>query len=1335
MVEIVKQLNINRHPRDCSDYSLVSAGNMKLTHDKHSLTNEEGIENNSVIKTAIGNSTIVGIIPTSTELVIFTNTNKIYRYNERTNTCTLVNSKWTWSGGKIKGTYTTNVNNDLIIAVAEYDKHDKYNTSFTGNPKYNGDVPLKIINLDDSDDIFNAGNLAYAACPIVPYAIAKSFDYKNGYSYKGYYEFYIRYKISNNNYTQWYLINGKPLVDVTSLKQIMSYVVTDRFNEVIRTKTRLTKYSSVSNGHYDFVSEDKDFCSVTLEVNLDFIKNAGCPNYSEYQLAYVVTSKTYNKCYRTDDISISETSYIVNPKTEIEQSSDELVLDYYNYYNVRQITNYKNRVYIADYKEHSLNPKNMSAYLSGITLGCKEVDAITGSDEGGGETTTYWRGTINYAGGNAQVENPTAHVQLVEATIDSVDYLGYPCQNIASSYTELVIHTNNGDITTRTSMAYILFDKSHLLASGDGYAVIVGQNASYNRLGTYSGSGIEIVNNVNYITVTGYQTEGGTDQQFSINAFQGNFEELVGVIDPNTGGPIPTATGEATATQPKDLLNNYLIPDENYDFYINFVDIFGHISTGMKLDPDVVDTDNNFYHNVNNNGDKYFTTKIPASGLKGYRFTIESANALSGDYIAAFISYKKFEKKNKLTGISYGGTRFANGVINYEDRVDIGVDSAKKLYAANPTDWHNLLYNTYKALAGDEVQYRKYKSYFIEKGLNPYSGITRNIIPEIKVANSATADNIGRESYIRIANLKETDSYKPSDIAGVNLVTLFNDNLNPYANSDRELIPTACIITNDEVYDNNTGYNGFLAFDSVIVYYDGGFVLNGTEGNIYNALGNQVISNDILLYPEGTAAVQVGDTKTNTNSHPYVCYIFAYFWDYPLHVRVFNNAPRVTMAVPDEEVTDADEGQVKHVVQTIVEPKDSIDLFKYPHPNKSDVGSFKTLISYNEEALDVTEYGKTVRRSDVLADETENIAWRRFPVEGYKNITENKGIITNLLGLGYYFFVHTEHSLFMFDIDAAIHTENQDIKMYQPDVFEVDYKEIFTSEKGYGGLQDDLAWCSGEFGYIFYNNDNHRFYRFDGDKLVDIDTMIVNYLLHNKPTNVRFAVDRLNSRILIKMYDGTDKTISYDYLLNSFVSWHNYSFYQAFNTKVKTYYIYNNLNNVAQYSQKNYGNYVNYVANNFIPLLVSGTQCNCNIDIIVNTEYEALKMLEFISYNCRKENNAYNTAEIQDRNIRLFPFSGNKLRIYNEDCDSLEMNIETTNASFNRLENYKKPYYELAKWNFNYFRDKIPTHPTTNGSDKLRRLFGNYIIFKFTFVNDGNKIEFESLDCKFSLNR
>ena len=75
-MNIQKKLSLNKHPGDCVPYSLVAAKNVKVSNDDRMIVNEEGLEDCKVIANAIhedgiNNFKIVGVIPTSTELILF----------------------------------------------------------------------------------------------------------------------------------------------------------------------------------------------------------------------------------------------------------------------------------------------------------------------------------------------------------------------------------------------------------------------------------------------------------------------------------------------------------------------------------------------------------------------------------------------------------------------------------------------------------------------------------------------------------------------------------------------------------------------------------------------------------------------------------------------------------------------------------------------------------------------------------------------------------------------------------------------------------------------------------------------------------------------------------------------------------------------------------------------------------------------------------------------------------------------------------------------------------------------------------------------------------------
>ena len=52
-MSVVPKLNLNKHPKDCDNLSLVDARNIKISHDESCITNENSIITNALIQTAI----------------------------------------------------------------------------------------------------------------------------------------------------------------------------------------------------------------------------------------------------------------------------------------------------------------------------------------------------------------------------------------------------------------------------------------------------------------------------------------------------------------------------------------------------------------------------------------------------------------------------------------------------------------------------------------------------------------------------------------------------------------------------------------------------------------------------------------------------------------------------------------------------------------------------------------------------------------------------------------------------------------------------------------------------------------------------------------------------------------------------------------------------------------------------------------------------------------------------------------------------------------------------------------------------------------------------------
>lgn len=414
---------------------------------------------------------------------------------------------------------------------------------------------------------------------------------------------------------------------------------------------------------------------------------------------------------------------------------------------------------------------------------------------------------------------------------------------------------------------------------------------------------------------------------------------------------------------------------------------------------------------------------------------------------------------------------------------------------------------------------------------------------------------------------------------------------------------------------------------------------------------------------------------------------------------------------------------------------------------------YKLNVNYDptNKLNNIDRFRKTVRRSDVISTESLNNGWLRFQPENYKIIAENKGKITNVVGTGHYLLVHTEHSLFNFDINNSIKTDNKNIQLFTPDVFEVKYKEVFTSANGYGGLQDNVSWILNEHGYIFYDRDANKIYRYDQDKVNDITHNIIKFI-SDKHYSVHIGDDRKNNRLLFRFVDGqSDKVISYYPGLNRWLSLHDYRVaYKSgnnnanpfVNTKNDLYIIDMGLmgSNVSRFYDKDIEvpKYIcdglNDSTNGYIYNIEKYEDRACSyLDVAFNyPTYDKIKVLDYITYILDKLPNV-------EGNIL-------KIKLFSNCCysDVIDINIPRR-----KVTEYKLPYYNFGKWHFNWFRNKIDkTHvdyvvdretgklnPNLNfvvkrGVDNAL-MTGNYIIIRFIFQNDDIEINIKDIQAYF----
>lgn len=1480
-MNITPKLSLNKHPKDCDPLSLVNATNVKVTNDLTLISNEEDLKRNEIIYNTLNNEfggseySIIGIIPCNDEIIIFASgraTSTIVRYNEKENKCKII-----YNGGllnnisKIKGTFTYNVNNDLIIAVSLYN--------------INTDEPLRIFNLGKFNDInIDSKQFESTISSIIPEVKLPSIEshyYVKGSCYKGWTYLYIRFKINKTDYTQWYNFGYPIFVDDIYRQQIFRYCFyqyrtgrnnaeTDLYNVDDVDGHSAVPMDGFGTGCYDGFSNNSEISNTTFAINLNF---NSFNNFSQYQLGFVCASKAYTKAFITNDINISDTNYIFNPKYLSEGSITEFITAYYNYYNVKNIINYKNRLYISNYKEQTLNKKIDQSIIDSVSISLKV-------------------NTTNFAFSSTNKNTVSTLKQIVTLTEKRKDVRSGQEQLKTPKQYFLDINSIS-DITNQS----IPFNK--ILNVDDSINLIVKitkEKTTTNK--------VIVIDTINIIkdpsdnsTLPGYcKIKIGEDVYDSIEYC---FETDVDSNGNHTNFKIFDATNYIISFQKKciDTISSFndrlkestLIPGEVYSFYIHYIDKYGHATNGYRIDnktylttntgdgyfipikihlpvqnltegyiavnekytlkefKDLLNADGNLniysfnkytnklissgsaankkdvknyllslygdlfadsttkYDNIkitnifnsgsvngvstgnfgvyiNENNERLF--KIPEEeyystyeGIVNYKYGLQVTVKIPEDYIGYFISYEKFESTKKVTGFltnkdareisaieynigegatfkNYENNKVSSDMYLYSSTFDIK-DSlstdynfirikAKSTKYCKYNDSGNITVTTegnkgfIAEISKSDILYRNSSinyAYDLNKSLINYTAIQDKIYPidnyKLVVADSVKDDRGGLSTAIKLKNIESLfisdDKYRVNTY----IASLYNYHNKLYINKEKTLIRIGNINyasgTISTIIEN--GFNGVYTYDGVIIYNGNGITFNSENNNLYNIRGK--LSKTIPDNSDKNIGLSVLDETSEKVFHlniPFLNYIqFPVIDTYYYESKYFNNNPQnviFSIMKPDEQDVDAK----GYWPGLIVEPKNSIDLFSNPQGSQDDF--IPTVYNnYRDDILNITQFDKTIRRSNVIQDESAVNAWRQFPTEGYKNINENKGIITNLVGIGVYLLAHTEHSLFMFNGDATLQTKDKSLQLLQPDAFDTNYVEIFTSDLGFGGLQDDLSFVVDQFGYIFYNNDFTRFYKFDNGQLSLIDQDIYLYLQDNKPINVRFGNDKFNKRLLIslKLSNNTTKTLSYNYELGNFISFHDYNFIQGYNTKSKLYLVSGNdlYNTIYNFTDtKSYGTYES--------LSISKTYPS-SISIILNEDYDAIKFLEFIKYNVRKVSKSNSLVSISPVKESMQPYAGDILEIFSEftNTGEIDINIDTTNK-FNR---YFKPWFELGNWNFNYFRNKISTY-AGNSSDKLTRIYGNYIVIKFTFDNkDKVCIEFENLNGSVSKQR
>lgn len=607
--------------------------------------------------------------------------------------------------------------------------------------------------------------------------------------------------------------------------------------------------------------------------------------------------------------------------------------------------------------------------------------------------------------------------------------------------------------------------------------------------------------------------------------------------------------------------------------------------------------------------------------------------------------------------------------------------------------------------------------------------ISTNIVPP----NSY--DNIGREGTLKITLDSGFNAHK-----GTTLCDIYNDNYSElYLGADKNLISLGYIEYVKE-YNPDTNYT----------YGKSRVTVNGTEvsvnyawnyywnvSTIFTFHPNGIIFSDVDWnpYDATTGDKFYGSGETVSNKPLIYSYTFVHESHYFLMGKKLNISPRTVY------YNYTNDGNNKQGSNLIIDPSRINDLYNLT----SNYYSFyrRVIVNYNKtnELYKREQYSKTIYRTNVIGDESVVNAWKHISPESYKIINENKGDITNIVAAGTYLLVHTEKSLFAFDINNELKTNEQTVQMLMPDVFEVDYKEVFTTKFGICGFQDFISYINGDFGYIFYDSNAHKFYKFDAGSVDEINNNITKFIESYNADRIYIGYDSANARLLFnfmkKISDDDWKSciISYSLYNNDWLSAHSYTSNYKFVSLKDNFYIidYNNYYRIKQFSNTVYNEYEDNALNEFINNEIINDKLCSYIDVYFNpTNINNIKILNFITYVLNKEKDDY------------FDVLG--CYIYTNCCYSDYCNLIEER---NNVAEYKKPVYEFGRWNYNWFYNKLKSYKEQEIFGRItgkyntelefnktavdaKLMVGKYAIVRFVFRNTNKKVLIKDIQAYFN---
>lgn len=1178
---------------------------------------------------------IVGLIPDNRDFYIFIyatlsdNSKKsfIIKYSEDTKQIDVCNCNWNYSGGVINGNVNVSLNGDTIINICEY-LDDAI------------EIPFKSINLTDSD--YTDNESIYTQAPEVPVANLKFINYYTNNIPAGVYQFFIRYKIRNNFYTKWFPVSSELFAGVVQLEAA--------------NQGQLKYYKET-------IDSDKSF---VLQLDLSDNDDNNAVKYEEFQLGFLLShdgstvARKY-KHYVCNNGVIIYFDYNTEYIEEIETT--ELLDNPYSISNVKNIAYFKNKLYIANYKENNTNI-DFSSYAKNISLGFKVIDTQN--------TTGYkyknFNATIRgYHSGNKLVSLVNGTTKTVaDLVYDTIDNDAKQDLSNNSLETELLAVYGNDHIVVdyRSQLSDYFYSNVSRNSVYDTIVSILGRDVI--TTGRQAEPKRNEVLRAEFLHDTSISIDNNYNWKLNgtlYNTFQDCINAILGV---------DIRTGDILGANDKSLLStDTSVPDLNVD--VKTITIEYYYPHHYYVDGQYVSKTGVEYQIVINFD--LSNIKLPKSGLaeynikslvpyQTYKFYIHYGNKFNeftnGHYVgtidldlntntalASNANYKSAILAHKAILPTFGDI---DNPIQYPEGYDRCFFSIVKV-KNNVAEIFNIEAETnYREYDGKKV----YSGDCIELDTRLLTEITN--IPVVSTVTKAKHEIIGNyHSSFDSTNIKffgdvgrialNTEDTISDFTTGLTFVKI-NFNINEQYAQLIKCTPYITGTTYNPEDTHNLNLTGYICDVSKL----------NRQAHTY------VAANDVYKLSRYAQGVTTPDSKISlteytkndfeqgVDSRPaFINFVNSLqtiktiYSNYNLNFLSLQITPNKAVKTLTEERTVTDGNvQTKQYDRatywlSIFQSLELSDIYKLESTFRDYIKPLFNL--YNSNITSKTIFDNTIRSSILIGDE-EKVNIYQFNGTDYYNVPTDKGIITNLAAVGETIIVHTRHSIYKFSgYNTITANGGEEVQVKEAEVFDTGIANVFGSEYGFAGLVHRNEALVTQDGYIFYDADAKVVYLYGDDiKITKLSDSIQKLFDYSDIENINFANDYYNDRIFFNILFTTGKFVTLTFHLNTktFISLHDFDYDKSFNTKVGCYFIKNN--QIYKIDNKTVGYSLLTADDNLYPYYTSTVDNNkCAIvDIIFNDGYELPKVLDSISYICNK---IYSFASSWNRNVDIASYA------------------------------------------------------------------------------------------------